>query len=188
MRPLFGGIQMKSFSCFYLLLCALLLPSLSQAANVEVMLVDRLDGDLNNFCLDIVGGKLNANPADGMQAHTCYSYQGELGVDQAIDPAGIAKGEFKVVGFDVCATMPSLAAGSSVALAACDGSDAQKFDMTASGTITPRSAPDMCLTAGKETTLGNNGQSRHQIKALTLQPCSADLISYQQWSTRESMN
>lgn len=175
---------MKYVNKFYLVICALMFSVVSHAENVEIMLVDRLDGDLDYYCLDIPGGKANARPADGLQTHTCYAYQGELGIDQIIDVDGIGKGEIKLVGFDVCATLTDAAAGSIVALTACDGSPAQKFDMSASGNITPQSAPGMCFTAGAETTLGNQGTSRHQIKSLTLQPCSDDLSAYQEWAVR----
>jgi hypothetical protein len=179
---------MKKLSNKYLLLAILLLPFTASAANVEVMLVDRLDGDLNHYCIDILGGKLNANPANGLQTHTCYSYEGALGVDQAMDSAGISRGEFKVVGFNVCATLTSTAAGSKVGLASCDQSDKQHFTLTQAGNIVPKTASGMCLTAGKETVLGNNGKSKHQIKTLTLEACSKDLMAYQQWTTRESLS
>lgn len=166
------------------LLAGLLLPVAALAADVEVALIDKLDGNLNGYCLDIKGGGQNIDPSRGLQAHTCYSYRGELGTDQALDPEGIVRGEFKVVAFDVCATMDSTEAGAEVALSACDGSKSQQFEFAAIGTISPRSAPGMCLTAGKETSFGRGGTSPHQIKTLTLQSCSADLSTYQQWYIR----
>lgn len=171
---------------FFLFLSTVFLSSFASAASVEVTLVDELDGDLNGYCLDIIGGKLNANPEDGLQAHTCYSYQGELGVDQAMDSDLIKRGVFKVVGFDVCMTQTSHEDGAKLALNSCTEANNQRFRMNPDGTITPAGSPGMCLTAGEETVLGNNGQSRHQIKSLTLQYCSNNSLAYQQWRTRET--
>ena len=144
--------------------------------------IDTLDDFF--VCLDIKGGGRNVDPSRGLQAHTCYSYRGDLGTDQALDPEGIARGEFKVVAFDVCATMEGTDADAAVALSACDGSELQQFDFAENGNISPKSAPGMCLTAGKETTFGRGGTSPHQIKTLTLQSCGGDLTAYQQWHTR----
>jgi len=154
------------------------------SADVEVTLRDGLDGNLNGYCLDIRGGGRNIDPAQGLQSHTCYSYRGDLGSDQAFDPEGVARGEFKIPAFDVCATMEGTDAGSGVALTACDGSDFQRFDFSADGHISPESAPGMCLTAGNETTFGMGGTSPHQIKDLTLESCADDRAAYQEWTTR----
>jgi hypothetical protein len=114
---------------------ALILPAAALAADVEVTLKDNLDGDLNGYCLDIKGGGRNIDPSAGLQTHTCYSYRGELGPDQGIDPEGVAKGTFKVTAFDVCATMQGTEAGAEVALSECDGSDMQQFDFADNGFI-----------------------------------------------------
>ncbi len=169
-----------------LLVGTIFLPFFAFAANVEVTLIDELDGDLNSYCLDIVGGKLNANPEGGLQAHTCYSYQGELGVDQAMDSDLISQGIFKVVGFDVCMTQTGYVDGSKLALSSCTDARTQRFRLNGDGTITPSGSPGQCLTAGEETLLGNNGQSRHQIKSLTIESCGAVDKAYQQWRTRET--
>ena len=168
----------------FVLRACLLLPVMAFSADVEVTLKDRLDGNLNGYCLDIRGGGQNIDPAQGLQAHTCYSYRGDLGSDQAFDPELIAGGEFKVIAFDVCATMEGTESGAEVALSACDGSELQQFDLSTSGSISPKSAPGMCLTAGNETTFGMGGTSPHQIKTLTLQQCSDTLAAYQEWYTR----
>lgn len=156
----------------------------ASAADVEVALKDKLDGNLNSYCFDIRGGGRNVDPSRGLQAHTCYSYRGDLGSDQAIDADDAANGVFRIPAYDVCATMASTDAGTEVSLTACDGSDAQQFDFADNGTISPRSGPDMCLTAGEETTMGRGGTSPHQIKTLTLQACSDDRAAAQEWMTR----
>lgn len=162
----------------------LLFPLAALSADVEVTLKDNLDGDLNGYCLDIKGGGRNIDPTRGLQAHTCYSYRGELGGDQAIDPEGIARGQFELRAFDVCATTDGTEAGSEIALSACDDSESQQFEVAESGTISPKSAPSMCLTAGEETSFGGGGTSPHQIKSLTLQACGDELAAYQAWYTR----
>lgn len=152
--------------------------------SVEVVLKDRLDGDLSEYCFDIVGGGRNINPADGLQAHTCYSYRGALGSDQATDPALFAGGIIKISAFDVCAVATNPKAGDKLALTACDGSDAQTFDIDAQGHIRPSGDPSLCMTAGESTVRGRNGTSPHQIKTLTMENCNADKAAYQQWRTR----
>lgn len=160
------------------------LTSAVHAGQVEVTLTDDLDGDLSGYCLDIVGSQSGARPEDGLQAHTCYSYQGDLGIDQVFETDRFADGVLYMPEFEVCATTSGLEAGATLGLAACDGSDAQKIDLTADGKLSPAAAPGMCFTAGEETRLGRGGTSRHQIKSLTLQPCSDDLAAYQTWRTR----
>ena len=51
---------------------------------VEIKLIDNLD-DKRGFCIDIKGYKSRANIERGLQAHTCYSYQGEIAIDQGLD-------------------------------------------------------------------------------------------------------
>ncbi len=166
----------------------LLLPLLSLqtacAETVEVTLIDKLDGNLSSYCIDIVGGGKNIDPANGLQAHTCYSYKGKLGADQAFDPAAIEEGIFRVVAFDVCMTLPNTASDTKLTLESCNGTEQQQFKLGETGNISPVSAPSMCLTAGQDTTFGRNGKSPHQIKVLSLQPCQSDIDGHQQWRMR----
>ena len=157
----------------------------SSAELVEVALKDKLDTTTNEYCFDIMGGGQNVDPSRGLQAHTCYSYRGELGVDQAVTMADLENGQFNITDFDVCVTMSSLEEGAAVALSACDDSDLQQFDFdfAAAGPITPVSAPDMCVTIGDETSYGM--AVRHQIRTLSLEKCSDDLADRQNWFTRD---
>lgn len=111
--------------------------SVAFADPVEVKLSDRLDGNLDFYCFDISGAKEDANVAQGLQTHTCYGYQGESGIDQIFDSARIAQAQFYMPEFDVCATVSSYSAGTSVDLATCDGSDGQAIVMTDAGNISP---------------------------------------------------
>jgi len=151
---------------------------------VEVFLADKLDGVTSGYCLDIAGGRENVDTSKGLQAHTCYSYTGTLGTDQIIDSTLFAKGTIRLPRYDVCATLTDLSAGSSVALSPCDGSKKQQFIFSGSGTIASKAAPTMCLTAAKATKSGKS--STHQIKTLTLEPCSSDAAPRQVWATRTS--
>ena len=68
--------------------------------NYEIYLLENLD-DNRGYCIDIKGSKSNANPENGLQAHTCYSYQGEISVDQKFDQSRIQENEFYMPFFDV---------------------------------------------------------------------------------------
>ena len=50
---------------------------------VEIHLLDNLD-DERGFCIDIKGHKSRASIEKGLQAHTCYSYQGHISIDQGL--------------------------------------------------------------------------------------------------------
>ena len=160
----------------------------AQAEPVEIMLSDRLDGDLDYYCFDISGSKADADTSRGLQTHTCYGYQGAMGIDQVFDSTQIADNLFYMPEFDVCATLNSYAPGALVALASCDGTETQAIMRSSTGQVSPIAAPDMCLTAGAETRRGRGGTSEHQIKSLTLETCSADLAAYQTWETRPAAN
>lgn len=156
------------------------------ADRVEITLVDRLDGDLSGYCLDIAGGQQDAKIENGLQAHTCYSYRGTLGIDQVFDTNRFADAVLYMPDFDACATLADLQAGASVGLTACDGSAAQAITLKQDGKLTPVGAPDLCFTAGEDTRMGRGGTSPHQIKALTLETCSEDRTAFQNWRVRTS--
>lgn len=162
---------------------ALLLTGAAQAESVEVYVTDMLDNIQSGYCLDIAKGQgADANPEDGLQAHTCYSPTGEIFVDQAFDADQFDDGVLYMPEFDVCMQAPSTDAGASVELAACDGSDAQSWAFDGEGTIAPVSAPQMCLTLAEETRTGRSAEN--QMKALSLQACSSEMEASQVWSNR----
>ncbi len=153
------------------------------AENVEIYVVDMLDNIQSGYCIDIAKGRgADANPDDGLQAHTCYSPSGEVLVDQAFDPDQFADGVLYMPEFDVCIQAPSTEIGASVELAACDSSASQSWVFDGEGTIIPASAPDTCLTLTGETSTGRSDEN--QMIAMTLQACSDDLAAYQTWSNR----
>ena len=165
------------------LLGALLTVGAAQAENVEIYLLDMLDNTQNGYCVDIAKGREEAaNPDDGLQGHTCYSPGGALGFDQTFDTEKFADGVLYMVNFDVCTEISSSDAGSALALAACDGSDAQSFVFSGEGTIVPASAPEMCVTLAEDTRSGRS--DANQIKVMSLEACDDSLAAYQTWSVR----
>jgi len=164
--------------------CAVLLAATAaRADNVEVYVVDLLDNIQNGYCLDIAKGQgANANPDDGLQAHTCYSPSGEIYVDQAFDSAKFADGVLYMPEFDVCMQAPSADAGAALELASCDGSSAQNWVFDGEGTIAPAAAPELCVTLADETRTGRSEEN--QMKALTLEACSDDQAATQTWANR----
>lgn len=142
-----------------------------------------LDNIQNGYCLDIAKGQgANANPDDGLQAHTCYSPSGEIFVDQAFDPDQFADGVLYMPEFDVCVQATSIDSGATIELAVCDGSEAQNWTFDGEGTIAPAATPEMCLTVTGETRTGRS--EANQMKALTLKICSTDAAATQTWSNR----
>ena len=167
-----------------LLIGAPLAGSAHAGETVEVLLVERLD-DPRGFCLDIRGYKQRAKVASGLQAHSCYSYQGQLAVDQGFDSDDIKAGRFRMPGFDVCMTAQGAEAGARLGLAKCDGSPQQGFSLTAKGESVAKSAPKLCVTvAGGESRQGGGGQPVHLIRRLTLEACEEGRAKYQRWRVR----
>lgn len=156
------------------------------ADDVEIYLTDMLDNVQSGYCLDIARAQGDAaDPADGLQGHTCYSPSGTLGVDQAFDSEQFADGILYMTKFDVCTEVASTDAGTSIALGDCDGSEGQSFVFSGEGTIAPSSAPEMCLTLAEDTRTGRS--DANQIKVLSLEACSDDLAAYQTWSSRTGL-
>lgn len=158
--------------------------SQSTANDVEITLVDKLDGTTSSYCLDIMGGGDNIKVEEGLQAHTCYSYKGTLGTDQVFDRSRFANQQFYLPNFDVCMVANTLKAGKKLDLSSCDNSAAQQFNFGSDGTIRPVNESTLCVTASGETTYGRS--KKHQKKELTLEACSAEMSAKQQWRARTS--
>lgn len=122
------------------------------SGEVEIMLSNRLDGILSEYCLDIAGGNQDVDPANGIQAHTCYSYQGDLGTDQVFDAGEIANNTLSMPIYDVCVSLSSFDAGTEVELTDCANGTAISF--SGNGTISPLEAPEMCFTAAQDSRMG----------------------------------
>ncbi len=169
-----------------------LLASLTMASaaiaetKVEITLVDRLD-ESRGFCFDTLGFQTRARPEEGLQTHSCYSYQGQLAVDQAFDADQIPDGIFRLIEFDLCMTLTGTSTGSKFALEPCDGSDLQEFEHRANGRVVAAAAPGNCVTAGEGPSRhGGGGDPVHLIRDLTLEVCDGSRASRQQWRLRDA--
>lgn len=164
----------------------LLSAGLSAETPVEVTLTAELD-EPRGFCFDTRGFQANARPEDGLQTHSCYSYQGQLGVDQAFDADGVADAVFRLIEFDLCMTATALAAGAEFALEPCDGSANQRFEHRPDGRVVSLAAPGHCVTAGEGPSRhGGGGSPVHLIRDLTLEACDSGRGDRQQWRLRET--
>ena len=151
---------------------------------VEIALVDNLD-EPRGLCFDTRGFQAEARPEEGLQTHSCDSYQGHLGVDQAFDADGIAANAFRLIEFDLCMTATGFAAGSKFALMPCDGRETQRFEHRANGKIMSLAAPGNCVTAGGgPSRQGGGGDPVHRIRDLTLEVCDGSRNDRQQWRLR----
>ena len=93
---------------------------------VEIYLIDNLD-DSRGYCLDMKGYKENADTSRNMQVHTCYSYQGEIAVDQGFNKGKISEKEFYISHFKVCLEAENIESSSTIELNSCDKNQKQKF-------------------------------------------------------------
>ena len=176
---------MKSLNKFWLLpLGMIMTTSVLAETKVEVTLVDRLD-EARGFCFDTLGFQTRARPEEGLQTHSCYSYQGQLAVDQAFDADQIPEGQFRLVDLDLCMTLTSLTTGSKFALEACDGGDMQQFEYRDDGRVMATAAAGNCATAGEGPSRhGGGGEPVHLIRDLTLEVCDSSRDARQQWRLR----
>ncbi len=171
----------------WLLLAGLALTSIAFAeTQVEVTLIDKLD-EPRGFCFDTLGFQTRARPDEGLQTHSCYSYQGQLAVDQAFDADQIPDGTFRLIEFDLCMTLTGTSTGSKFALQPCDGGELQHFEHKANGRVVAAAAPGNCVTAGEGPSRhGGGGDPVHLIRDLTLEVCDGSRDARQQWRLRDA--
>ena len=152
--------------------------------NYEIYLLENLD-DNRGYCIDIKGSKSNANPENGLQAHTCYSYQGEISVDQKFDQSRIQENEFYMPFFDVCMEVENPESSSMIQLKTCDKNENQKFSLNTNGKISLNSDPNLCLTVSENSREGGGGNPIHKIRNLSLENCTNNISSLQTWGLRK---
>ena len=183
--PIYGSYILDSLTGTYRkALSGYTLKEGTRGSIVEIYLLDPLE-DSRNFCIDIVGSKANADTQRGLQAHTCYSYQGEITVDQGFDKHQISEHEFSMPGFDVCMTFNSTS--NDLALSVCNGSELQKFTFLTNGNIVVDSDPNLCVTvAQNDAREGGGGNPVHLIRELKIEECRESLSMYQSWGTRST--
>ena len=151
--------------------------------NVEIMLADDL-GDTRGYCLDVAGGQgKNAPVKNGLQAHTCYHYKGEILEDQGFDQTLIKKGTFFIPYFDVCMSVPSVETGAAITLSKCGDTDTQKFALNSNGQLASQANPELCITVSStQEKQGRGGSPVHVMRPVSLQACDDSNKTYQTWT------
>ena len=153
--------------------------------NVEIYLLNQLD-DSRGFCIDIRGHKLKAKIDKGLQAHTCYSYQGKISPDQGFDSLKLTKNQFFLPSFNVCMEASSLETSSNLKLGKCDRNKLQNFEWSNKNEIRLISNKKLCLTVDQgQSKKGGGGTPVHLMRNLSLELCSKSLNPYQAWSVRK---
>ena len=171
---------------FILIVLGLLLTTISQADdNVEVFLLNQLD-DSRGFCIDVRGHKFKAQINKGLQAHTCYSYQGEISPDQGFSSLKLTKNQFILPSFNVCMEASSLTPSANLRLRKCDRNKLQNFEWSNKNKIHLIDNRKLCLTVDQEQSKkGGGGSPVHLMRNLSLELCTESLNPYQTWSVRK---
>ena len=182
--------RMKKLILIFFICSIFLLPNIAKSEImdelVEVYLINKID-DQRGYCIDIKGYKLRAKVKRGIHAHTCYSYQGEIAVDQGFDRKRIMKNQFFLSKFNVCMEVSSIIAPGSLSLKDCNLGYFQKFILMSEGRVSPISNKELCLTVSQgESRNGGGGSPVHLIRNLSFQFCSDKLINYQKWGIRSN--
>jgi hypothetical protein len=163
---------------------ALLSTVASGSELIEIQLMDKLD-ETRSFCIDIKGYKERAKVHRGLQAHTCYSYQGQLGVDQAFDKGLVQFGKFYMPAFDVCMEAENHIEGASLMLKACNNTAIQKFDFNSKNQIKVFGKYDLCVAVEPgDSRQGGGGMPPHLIRTLQLKSCSQTDFKYTAWKIK----
>ena len=151
---------------------------------VEIQLINKLD-ETRSYCIDIKGYKERAKVHRGLQAHTCYSYQDQLGVDQAFDKDLVQFGKFYMPAFDICMEAEKHSVGASLTLKYCNNRAVQKFDFTSKNQIKVFGKHDLCVAVNsKKSTQGGGGLPPHLIRTLQLKSCSQTDFKYTAWNIK----
>ena len=149
---------------------------------VEIKLIDNLD-DKRGFCIDIKGHKSRAKIERGLQVHTCYSYQGEISIDQGLDANKLKQKELFFPNFNVC-VHPTLYKNHLILnLMKCTKNEI--FIFGEDNTIRLKNNTNLCLTVGKEPSRkGGGGSPIHLMRNVSMQKCNIQSFIYQTWGIR----
>ena len=169
-----------------IIVLGLLLIAPSQADdNVEIYLLNQLD-DPRGFCIDIKGHKLKAQINKGLQAHTCYSYQGEISPDQGFNSRKLTNNQFILTSFNVCMEASSLTTPANLRLRECDRNKLQNFEWSRENKIRLIGNRKLCLTVDQgQSKKGGGGSPVHLMRNLSLELCADSLNPYQAWGIRK---
>ena len=156
--------------------------SKSQFKLVEIKLINNLD-DKRGFCLDIKGHKNRAKIHRGLQAHTCYSYQGDIALDQGLDANRLKHKVLFFPYFNVCVHPTSYNNLPSLTLVKCKTT--QKFIFAEDNTIRLKNNTNLCLTvSNKPSRKGGGGSPLHLMRNISMQICNNKDFAYQAWVIR----
>ena len=158
---------MKKNLAFIVLGLLLIIPSQADD-NVEVYLLNQLD-DSRGFCIDVRGHKFKAQINKGLQAHTCYSYQGEISPDQGFSSLKLTKNQFILSSFNVCMEASSLTPSANLRLRKCDRNKLQNFEWSNKNKIHLIDNRKLCLTVDQEQS--KKGWISIQMRNLSLELC-----------------
>ena len=161
-----------------------LIPNIVMGEIIEIYSLNQMDED-RGFCIDIRGHKSKAKVNRGLQAHTCYSYQGEVAVDQGFDSSKLMKNQFQLPAFNVCMEAESVTASASLQLSKCLGGQLQRFEWDKKGKIYLMDDKNLCLTVAQGASRkGGGGSPVHLIRNLSMETCSDTLKPFQRWGMR----
>ena len=169
-----------------IIVLGLFLITSSQADDsVEIYLLNQLD-DPRGFCIDIKGHKFKAQINKGLQAHTCYSYQGEISPDQGFNSRKLTKNQFILTSFNVCMEASSLTPSADLRLRKCDRNKLQNFEWSQENKIHLIGNRKLCLTVDQgQSKKGGGGSPVHLMRNLSLELCAESLNPYQAWKVRK---
>jgi len=175
---------MKKNLAFIVLGLLLITPSQADD-NVEVYLLNQLD-DSRGFCIDVKGHKYKAQINKSLQAHTCYSYQGEIFPDQGFSSLKLTNNQFILPYFNVCMEAASLTPSANLRLRKCDRNNLQNFKLSNENKIHLIGNRKLCLTVDQgQSKKGGGGSPVHLMRNLSLELCTDSLNSYQAWGIRK---
>ena len=156
--------------------------SKSEVDLLEVKLLNNLD-DKRGFCIDIKGHKFRAKISRGVQAHTCYSYQGEIAVDQGLDANKLKQKKLFFSYFDVCVHPTSSKNSFNLSLEKCDSTE--EFVFSEDNTIRLKNNTNLCLTVAEgNSRKGGGGSPLHLIRDLSMKTCNQQNFVYKTWGIR----
>ena len=168
---------------FILFLCLFILSkNISYSSElVEIYLLDNLD-DERGFCIDIKGHKSRAKIERGIQAHTCYSYQGQISVDQGFKKQSLTNSIFYIPGFSVCMKVKSAHFEYEVVLGKCDNMNLDSFTFSENNEIHLIQDKSYCLTVVENSLRkGKGGSPIHKMRDIELQKCNKNIHHLQRW-------
>ena len=151
---------------------------------VEIHLLDNLDDD-RGFCIDIKGHKSRAKIERGIQAHTCYSYQGHISIDQGFKKHSITNSSFYILGFSVCMKVKSVNFKHEVILGKCDNMNLDSLTFSENNQIHLTKDKSYCLTVIENSLrTGKGGSPVHKMRDIELLKCNKNINYLQKWGYR----